>query len=312
MGNKKNEDKWLPATPLRIKAFACSLLPDVDDHLGQGVKTRGIQQILSMLKNPINNISETTIRSWLAGEKQPSKLYVNWIKQGLPECADWLEPDLDSSSLRRFICALDIWGSRIDSPRRKLDTASSVITVGKGLAVLAKRWGPTPIKYSLYDAIIPSLKRLVPHQISPTLYQSFNPFSLMEFMFRCGPYLELTSDEFTEWAIDLASLTLITEAFIEGTSMDERRYSGAGGDYSRLTYRIFFLGHGNWPNLESVKEELELFAPVFEDSAIDYPQYLMRARKVIEHELLSIGSDLSIVKELSYRIKDRNRMWSEP
>lgn len=317
MGNKKNADKWLPADHLRIKAFARSLAPDVSEaYLGQECKTSDIQQALSTLDNlfcPIE-ISDSTIRSWLAGKKRPCQATVNWIKQGLPQCADWLQPEIDSSPILRFICALDIWGSSIDSPVRKLDTTLPYITVGKGLAILAKRWASVPISEGediFCGFAIPRLKCRVPRQIPSAVYQSSNLLTLMDFMFRCGSCLELSEEEFTEWAIDLAALTLMIGAFLEGASHAERSQSGTTGDYNWLAYRIFFRAHGNWPNLESVRVALQDFSE-FDDSVIDYPQRLMLAREVLRKKLLSIGSDLSIVEVLFGSIKDRNMMWQEP
>lgn len=316
MGNKKNSEKWLPATRLRIMAFARSLAPARSNvHLGHEPKASDIQDVLSKLVHPINDISAPTIRSWVVGEKLPSVSYVNWIKQGMPECADWLTPDIDSSPMRRFLCALDIWGSPIESTIRSLDTASTEITVGKGLAILARRWGSVPIVDGtdcFYGFAIPRLKCHVPRQVDSSVYRSSNPLSLMDFMFRCGSYLDLAEDSvFTEWAIDLASLTLMIGAFIEGTSLVSRSQSGSTGVYNRLVHRIFFLPHGNWPNLQSVRDELQVYSE-FDDSVIDYPQRLMLARGVLSKNLLSIGCDLSIARIFSERIKDRDYMWHSP
>lgn len=314
MGNKKNTDKFLPADHLRIMAFARSLAPKgAEARIGQKPKTSDIQDVLSKLTHPVD-ISNQAIDSWLKGEKRPNVASINWIKQGLPDCAVWLEPDINSSPILRFLCALDIWGAPIDSPVRKLDTASVNNTVGKGLAILAKRWASVPIGAGadcFCGFAVPRLKRQVPHQVPSTIYQSSNLLTLMDFMFRCGSYLELSGEEFTEWAIDLASLTVMIGAFLEGISLAERLQSGTTGDYNSLAYRIFFREHGNWPNLESVRGALQDLSG-FDDSIIDYPQRLMQAREVLREKLLSIGSDLSIVEVLSGCIKDRNRMWQEP
>ncbi|MHB1619700.1 MAG: DUF6166 domain-containing protein [Sulfuricella sp.] len=314
MGNKKNSDKWLPADHLRIMAFARSLTPNVSDvHLRQEPKTSNIQEVLSKLDHPVE-ISNQTLSSWLKGEKRPNVASVNWIKQGLPESASWLKPDIDSSPMRRFLCALDIWGSPVSSPIRKLDAASTGITVSKGLAILARRWASMPVGYEgdvFGGFAIPRLKCHVPHQVPLTVYQASNLLTLMDFMFRCGSYLELSEEEFTEWAIDLASLTLMIGAFLDGISLAERLQSGTTGDYNSLVHRILFLEHGTWPNLESVREELEGF-PEFNDSAIAYSERLMLARELLGGNLLSIGSDLSIVKQLSGHIKDRDSIWHVP
>jgi hypothetical protein len=311
MGNKKNEDKWSAADHLRIKAFARSLASGV--RSGKKPKASDIQKALSKLVHLDSeiHISDETIRSWLSGEKRPSKSSVNWIKQGLPECAEWLEPDMEGAPLQRLLCALDIWGSGIDSATRKLETTSTAFTVGKGLVSLARRWGPVPIKGSLSeDDIIPRLKRAVPRQVPATLYQSNNILTLIDFVFRCGAYIELTEDEFKEWALDLASLTLMVGAFIEGESFDERHYQGTMGGYNWSLHRIFFKSHGNWPDINSVKDELEKY-PELNDAAIDYPARLMHAREVLRQALVSIGSDLSIASKLFARIKDRSKMWQE-
>lgn len=315
MGNKKKSEKWLPATHLRIMAFARSLAPARSNvNLGHEPKASDIQDVLSKLVHPINDISAQTIRNWVIGEDMPCVSYVNWIKQGMPECADWLTPDINSCPIRRFLCALDIYGSPIDSTVRSLDTTSTEITVGKGLAILAKRWGSVPIVDGtdcLYGFAIPRLKCRVPRQVDSSVYQSSNPLTLMDFMFRCGSYLDLSDAIFTEWAIDLASLTLMIGAFIEETSMVSRSQSGASGVYNWLVYRILFLPHGNWPNLQSVRDELRDYSE-FEDSLIDYPQRLMLAREVLGAKLLPIGCDLSIAKIISDRIKNRDDMWQAP
>ena len=220
-------------------------------------------------------------------------------------------PDIHSSPIRRFISALDMWGSPIDSPARKLDSAAKIISVGDGLSVLAKRWGPVLKKGSQIDYLIPKLKCNAQSEFQLTFYQSLNPLSLMEFMFRCGPYLELSDEEFTEWAIDFASLTLMVGAFFEGIPVVERGLHGGAEVYSCLAHDIFFRPHGNWPNVESVKWKLQEFSKL-DDSAIDYfSQRLMRACDVLNNELFAIGSDISIVKILSFKIKDRNKMVRE-
>jgi len=315
MGNKKNADKWLPADHLRVMAFARSLVPDSPEvQLGQEPKTSDIQEVLSRLAHPID-ISAPTIRSWVVGETLPSVSYVNWIKQGMPECADWLKPDIESSPIRRFLCALDMWGAPSDSPIRKLDTTSKGISVGKGFATMAMRWAPKPIgdKRGVFCGIvIPKPQCPVPPQVDDSVYQSINRLSLMDFMFRCGPYLELSDVDFREWAIDLASLTLMTGAFFEGMSLPMRLQSGRTGDYSSLVFDIFFRPHGNWPNWESVRGRLEDF-PELDDSVIDkYSRCLVKACDALNNELLAIGSDLSVAKKISAKIKDGDRMWQEP
>ena len=138
-------------------------------------------------------LSNTTVRNWLTGEKEPYEASVNLLKQEFSSCADWLEPELDSSPIRRFLCALDIWGSAIDSPMRSLDTTSEGITVGKGLTNLSKRWASIPVTDGkdifLLDFAIPRLQRHIPQQVPETVYQSIHPLPLMDFIFRCGAYL---------------------------------------------------------------------------------------------------------------------------
>lgn len=249
----------------------------------------------------------------MSGEDSPNATYRKWIDQEWPGCTDWLEPDIEVSPIRRFLCALDMWGSPIDSSIRSLDTASAENTVGKGLDVLARRWASVPIaagKDCFCSFVIPRLKLPVPDQIPDTVFQSLNPLSLMDFMFRCGPYLQLSEEEFSEWAIDLASLTLMIGALLESTSLAKRSQSGRTGDYNWLVHRIFFLPHGNWPNLESVQWALQDFAEF--DNSPNYSQRLIRAREVLKEKLLSIGSDLSIVQTLSSLIINRNKMWQVP
>lgn len=312
MGNKKNVDKWPPAEPLRILAFAYSLVPDVSRaHLGRKIKASDIQKALegSALKEPL---SDEAINKWLSGKNRPKPKNVADIELTFPGCADWLKSDIDSSPMRRFLCALDIWGSPIDSPARKLDSAAKIITVGDGLAILAKRWGPVLMKDSLCEYVIPRLKRYVPSQVPDTVYQSFNLLTLMDFMFRCGPYLELSDEEFTEWAIDLASLTLMIGAILEGASITKRSQSGRAGDFNWVVHCIFFRTHGNWPNVESVSGKLKDFSELDDSAIAHYSKRLMRAREALNKELLAIGSDLSIVEELSSRIKVCNKMCQEP
>lgn len=311
MGNKKNSEAWAPADHLRIMAFARSLVPDSREvKLGQEPKTSDIQNVLYLLAQPVGR-SDQTIRDWVIGKTRPCHESINWIKQGMPECADWLTRDIDSSPIRRFLCALDIWGSPIDSLVRRLDTATKIITVGDGLAVLAKRWGPVLKKGSLCEYVIPRIKSYVPHQVPEAVYQSLNPLSLMDFMFRCGPYLELFDEDFTEWAIDFASLTLIAGAFFEGVSFSERGLHGGAVGYSFLAFDIFFRPHDNWPNREYVRGRLEDF-PELDDSVIDkYSRCLMKACDALNNELLAIGSDLSVAMKISAKIKDGDRMWQE-
>lgn len=249
----------------------------------------------------------------MSGEDAPNATFLKWIDREWSGCTDWLVPDIESSPILRFLCALDMWGSPIDSAVRSLSTASAEITVGKGLAILAKRWASVPMiagKDCFCGFAIPRLKSPVPDLIPNTVYQPLNPLSLMDFMFRCGPYLELSEEEFVEWAIDLASLTLMVGALLEVSSLAERSQSGRAGEYSWLVHRIFFLPHGNWPNLESVQWALQDF-PEF-DGLQGYPRRLIQAREVLKDKLFAIGSDLSIVKTLASRISDCNKMWQIP
>ena len=314
MGNKKKEDKWSPATELRIMAFARSLVPNsVQVQLGKEPKPSEIQDVLAGFVEPIY-VDAPTVKSWLIGEKHPSARNIDLIKKGSSCSSDWLEPAFDSSPMRRFLCALDVWGAPLDSSVRKLDATSMVITVENGLSILAKRWASTPIvdgNGGFCGFAIPMLKCRVPHQISLDIYQSSNPLTLMDFMFRCGCYLEFSEEELLEWAIDLASLTLIVGAFLEGTSLARRFQSGKSGCYNWLMHRIFFRAHGDWPSSKLIRDQLEGF-PEFDGALIDYPMRLMQARDLLEGQLLSIGSNLSIAEVLSYRIKNRNSLWQEP
>ena len=183
MGRKKKSDGWLPADPLRIRAFAYSLVPDISSiYLERRVNASDIQRALegSPREQPLE---DSTINYWLAGENCPSPVNIKDIQQVFPRCADWLETDIDSSPIRRFLCALDIWGSPIDSPIRKLDPVpkgiadgrgltvlakSKCLTVGKGLTILAKRWA-SAAKFSQGNAFlgctIPRLDCRVPRQV---------------------------------------------------------------------------------------------------------------------------------------------------
>lgn len=315
MGNSSKDDSWLPAEHLRIMMFARSLgPPQLDDEPRKKPTASEIQDVLGML-TPEIIISDTTINKWLKGEDHPGGKNQERIQKDLPRCTAWLKPDENSSPISRFLCALDVWGSRIDSPVRKLDIASTGITVGSGLAALSKRWGSVPSptnKYNFsleYD--IPRLSCRVPQQVPFSVYQPLNPLTLMEFMFRCGSYLELSDEEFTEWAIDLASLTLLISAFIEGRAFAERFQFETICAYNALPFSIFFRGHGKWPNLASVNLALEDF-PELNDSIINYADRLMRAREVLRMELQFIGSDLSIANQLSLCIEDRDRMSQMP
>lgn len=313
MGNKKKSEKESPADHLRIMAFARSLVPTPPDlHIEKNPKASEILEVLAML-SPEIEISEVTARNWVAGKKLPTK-ELERIKQEFPRCVDWLVPALDSSPMRRFLCALDIWGSRIDSSARTLDTTSKGITVGSGLAAIAKQWGSVPsptdkCDFSL-ECHIPRLGARVPQQVPLVVYQPSNLLTLMEFMFRCGPYLKLSDGEFADWAVDLASLTLLIAAFIEGRTFAERVQSGSVCDYNTLPFNIFFRGHGNWPNSKSVSDALEEFSEL-KDSAANYADRLIQARDVLRKELLSIGCDLSITDKLSLRIVGRDRMWQK-
>ncbi|MBA4382960.1 MAG: hypothetical protein C0406_10380 [Sideroxydans sp.] len=312
MGRKKKCETWLPAQTLRIKAFAREFAANVlNERHGQKFSITDVQIALSKRAESLA-ITDQTLRNWMSGEDSPNATFLKWIGREWSGCTDWLEPDIESSPIRRFLCALDMWGSPIDGPIRILDTTSADITVGKGLAILAKRWAPSSVPGHLCEYVIPRLNRNVPRHVPNTVYQSFNPLTLMDFMFRCGPYIEFSEDEFAEWAIDFASLTLMIGAIFEGASLEKRDLSGRTGEFNWLTHRIFFIAHGNWPNLESVRGELQNFFE-FEDSAINrYSHRLMRAREILNKELLCIGSDLSIVKELSGRIKERSKMWQVP
>lgn len=308
MGNKKKVDTRLPADYLRIKAFARSLAPIWSKtHPGQELKVLAIQVSLSQLARPIH-IPAPTLTSWLTGEKWPTVTYAKLLNHGLPGCASWLEHDIDASPMCRFICALDMWGSPIDSPVRRLDTSTS-FTVGGGLASLAKRWAPAPINNGnncFAGFAIPRLKCRVPLQIPSTVYQSSNHLTLMDFMFRCGAYLEMSDEELTEWAIDLASLTLMIGAFLDGRPVIERLQPATTGCYHSFVYNIFFRVGDIWPKLETVRRELREF-PEFNDSVIDFPKRLMLAREILMEKLWSIGCSLLIAEEIAGNIKDRYR-----
>lgn len=312
MGRLSKNDKWLAADPIRIKTFWREFtFKLLKIPLGRDAKIKDIQFAISSRAHSLD-VSDTTLRAWKAAEDFPLNTCVTLIEKEWPGCADWLTPDIDSSPIRRFLCALDIWGSPIDSPARKLNSAVKKVTVGNGLSILSKRWGPVLKRGSQFKYVIPRIKRYVPPQVAVSVYDASNPLSLMNFMFLCGPYIELSDEEFTEWAIDFASLTLIVGAFYDGISFAERGLHGAAYEYSFIVHYIFFLPHDNWPNVESVKSRLEIFSNL-DDSAIDfYSQRLMRALGVLNKELFAIGSDISIVKKLQFNIKDPNRRLQEP
>ena len=143
MGNRKKIDKWLPADFLRIKAFARTLITRViDDDTPHETSIAAVQNALAKHKNSID-VSNTTLRKWLAGEDHPSDSYAKLIENSFSGCTIWLHPSIDSSPMLRFLCALDVWGSSIDSHSRTLITTSSPITTGTVLNSLAKRWGST-------------------------------------------------------------------------------------------------------------------------------------------------------------------------
>lgn len=312
MGNKRKSDKWLPSDHLRVRAFVFALTSKMTDvEPGTEPKISTIQSELEKLSHPIE-ISSSALRNWLSGKDWPSKANVNWLKQAYSGCATWLESDIEISPLHRFLCALDIWGSSIDSPQRKFDVyLPKTVSVGHGLKVLVKRWAPAPVtsgEKTISGFAIPRLKCRVPDQVSNAIYLPSNPLSLLDFMFLCGPHLEFTDEEFKEWAIDLASLTLMAGAFFESLSLTEQLQSGKTGDYYSLIYRLFFREVG-WRQDESL---LQWSVNQFTDlrkSEVNYSQRLFQAREVLKDELLSIGSDLSVAETIFERIDDRNKMW---
>lgn len=313
MGRKIKSETWLPADSIRVKAFSREFAARVlNVPVMHSPKANDIQNALSHRQDSLT-VSDTTLRKWINGEDQPNATYLKWIERVWPGSADWLVPDVEVSPIHRFLCALDVWGSPIDSPSRKLETSSKVINIGKVVRILAKRWAPKVIndgRGGHSGFAIPRLKCKVPQQVPLDTYRSINPLTLMDFMFMSGPYLQLGEEDFSEWAIDLASLTLLIAAFYEGTPLVDRFQLGKTGDYCGLLDSFFFHPHGKWPNLDALSGRLEEF-PEFYDSLSSYSQRLMDAREVLRKELLSIGTDLLIVKKLTELTKDVDKMWQE-
>jgi hypothetical protein len=315
-GRPKKNDVRPAAHPLRIKAFFIEFSSRLlKTPFGQKLKIKDIQYALSTRPHELTlTIEDVTLRAWRSGDDFPSEAYVEWINRKWPGCADWLKPDIDSSAIHRFLCALDVWGSPIDSPARKLDKTSQTISVGMGLDVLAKRWTPKLVldkRGAFFGYVIPQLECKIPEYIRYDTYQMINPLTVMDYMFRTGPCLELNQEEFTEWALDLASLTLFVGAFYEGTPLFDRLQFGRTGDYLALLDSLFFRQHWKWPNVESLNMLLVDFQEI-EDKAPIYAQRLFDAREVVNKFLLSIGSDLSIAKSIWSQVKDRDKMWQKP
>lgn len=311
MGNKKKIDKWLPANFLRIKAFYRALASRVSSVCEP--KPSDILDALYYYHRSID-MAETTLRAWRLGEDWPKAKNIELVELEFPGCAAWLNPTIDSTPILRFLCALDIWGSPIDSSSRKLELTPQFITAGSCLAVLEERWAPIVVMDedgSNCGFAIPRLKCYIPKNLSATIYQSNNPISLIDFMFRCGAHIEFSKDdEFEDWAIDLASLTLVVSSFMESLPLNEKFLSGGSSadDHSLLTYNIFFKEMGDWPNLKSIRRALEIPTD-FENLEIDFPKRLMLARDILKNALFAIGADLSIAETLFERVKDNNKMW---
>ncbi len=307
---------WMPAEHLRIMAFARSLASINGKDQKDEQKITNIQDAL-LIANTENEKYEPpadqTIRNWWDGKDRPQAKTVKIIKQKFPNCTDLLKPQIHTSPMLRFLCALDIFGSPIESITRGLELKSAEITVGKCIEELSERWAPTPItdgKHSTNGYYIPRLKCLVPRVIPANIYQDSNKLSLIDFMVNIGAFIEMKEEETTEWAIDLASMNLLSKAYLEGVPIIERLKPDYNVKYLSLPYSIFFLNEGDWSNSAFVPQKLLGFIE-FEKSDF-YPQRLIQAREILRKELLLIGSDLSIAEELWSNVENKNMMWKNP
>lgn len=308
MANKKKADKWLPSDPLRIKGFARLLAAELYGH------NTITNPRVSELKNGIENhkiasvISPTTLRNWVNGEDFPSEGYRNLIERISPIPLQSLKPSIDSTPILRFLSALDIWGSRLDSPARGVDKPTHLFSAGACLEKTAKHWAPYElvIDNKIYGTIIPKIKHFVPEQVNYLKYRAYDRFLILEFMFECGGFIDFHDADFEDWSIDLASAALSIKASIDSMSSSKQSLSGEMRDLSNLIYAIFF----NTNNVFYAKRLSQHLARKYPDFikklSINYAERLISARSILESKLLTFGCDLSIANELSEKIPDKD------
>jgi hypothetical protein len=301
MGNKSKVEKWSPATRYRIRAFSRALNSVLlGVPMASEPKASAIQKALGELPTQIF-ISDATLRNWILGRDLPNATSVQLIKNQFPQCVSWLQPDLHLSPMHRLLCAIDIWGARNIQSTTQLDSATRGITVTSGLRALVNQWGPSVDMHgdavNVSELIIPRLKRKIPAEPFIDLYNSSNPLSLIDFMFASGAYLDLSEEELNDWAIDLASLTLISGAYFDQIPMRDLYFTGMTGSISGLLHSIFFKSHGTWPNAELIAWNLGSYDGV--DDVASFSRRLFDAYEIANARIQEIGASLKAVGELN-------------
>lgn len=310
MGRRSKSSSFEAADPFRIRAFIFLLASELNVDLRR--KKFGVSDLLRKLQlqpAAVNaKISAKTIHKWKRGEDMPCSENRTWIEEGFPHCSSWLKSDWNSTAISRFFSVMDIYGARFDDPRRSLEINGSRLTVGSCLDLLQKKWGPQEEKDRGYYQgwSIPWVQvRFSPSHL-PRSYHPDTPLSLVNFMILGGPYIELTDDQFKEWAIDLASTALLVRSYYEGPGYEICSRSGEKGDYSALLSKLFFVTWRDWPCRESLRQVLSNY-PEFRGSEDFHAEKLICAREIVQKELYGLGNDLAIVRPLMANvIKSRN------
>ena len=311
MGNKSKSEKYLPADPTRIRAFAFQFAHS------QNCITAANEPDVRKLLNAIAtsdwsfDISEQTLRKWFSGVDFPRYDYVKLVEKFSPNAGAWLIQDLNENSLRRFLCAIDIWGSLITSNERKINNYDSKFSAYSLLQIIASKWAPTPI-YSgdrgIKGFAIPRLRTYVPKQLLANVYIDSNPLTTLDFILRLGQYIDLSDASiFDEWSVDLAATALTAKAYFESLTIPNQMNSGRTGDYAGLLYNALFMGNDNWPTTEKINGYLEKFNEI--ETPAKLSDLIMNAREVLSRELSGIGRSLNLVEEIFDKIPDKNIMW---
>lgn len=303
MGNKKKNESWLPSDPLRVEGFSRMLASELYGH-----NREEIPRVCDIFKkiNKQTGISENGIRKWVNGDAFPNETNTKLIKEIAPKSVEILTPNLNSTAISRFLCALDIWGSRLDSPARGRDKFTSFFSAGACLEQIAKHWAPYElvIDNSIHGIIIPKIKHYVPDHVNLLKYRANDYFSILEFMFECGGFIDFDDADFEDWAVDLASATLSIKASIDCMSSSKQSLSGEIRDLSNFLFNLLF-------NNDIFKHEKFLskhlarkYPDITKSISTDYAERLISARSILKNKLLTFGSDLSIANELAKKIPD--------
>lgn len=311
MGNKKKEDTWLPSYPLRIKGFARLLAAELYGH-DTTIKPSAEAMAKAIDSHKIaskttNLISTNCLGKWINGENFP-KYYINLIKKIAPNSVEILTPNIESAPIFRFLSAIDIWGSSLDSPARGRDKFTSSFSAGACLEQISRQWAPYELEIDkkIHGMIIPKIEQFVPDHINFGKYRGYDSFSILEFMFECGGFIDFDDADFEDWAVDLASAALSIKASIDSMSLSKQSLSGEIRDLSNFLFNLFF-NENNFKNEKFLSQYLvRKYPDTIKNISINYAQRLISARSILENKLLTFDCDLSIANELDQKIADKN------